>query len=144
MKGVVLKSTGETLAMPSQTELVNLFKCSPKVGLNFAKIFDFEGVNREGLRAGECQDGEEEVDSPPPSPSSRKTKEKWQKKERDETSESSSSSSGSSGISTTTTSQVSAAAPPTQIRRPSIHTSTQLTIELGLSLHQALNPFSQQ
>jgi len=124
MKGVVLTSTGETLATPSQAELVNLFKCSPKVGLNFAKIFDFECGNREGMPARQRQD-EEEVDSPPPSPSSRKAKE--QKKERDEPSESSSASSVSSGLSTTITSQAAFAAPPTRIRRPSIRTSTRPT-----------------
>jgi hypothetical protein len=42
MKGVVLTSTGEIPATPTPAELVNLFKCSPKVGLNFGKIFDFE------------------------------------------------------------------------------------------------------
>ena len=46
MKGVVLTSTGESLAASSQAEreLVSLFNSSPKleVGLNFAKIFDFE------------------------------------------------------------------------------------------------------
>ncbi|KAF8812023.1 Pkinase-domain-containing protein [Phlegmacium glaucopus] len=127
MKGVVLTSTGETLATPSQAELVNLFKCSPKVGLNFAKIFDFEGGNLEGMPSRERQDDEEEANSPPPSPSSRKTR-KEQKKEREEPSESLLSPSGSSGLSTTTTSQVGAGAPPpTRIRRPSIRTSTRPT-----------------
>ena len=42
MKGVVLTSTGEILATPSPAKLVNLFNRSPKVGLNFGKIFDFE------------------------------------------------------------------------------------------------------
>ena len=35
MKGIVLTSTGETLATPSQAELANLFKCSPKLGLKY-------------------------------------------------------------------------------------------------------------
>ncbi|KAH9474301.1 G2-specific protein kinase nim-1 [Psilocybe cubensis] len=39
MKGVVLTSTGETLATPSPAELVSLFTRSPKVGLDFGKIF---------------------------------------------------------------------------------------------------------
>jgi hypothetical protein len=42
MKGVVLTATGETLATPAPTELTKLFDSSPKVGLNFAKIFDFD------------------------------------------------------------------------------------------------------
>ncbi|KAF8812021.1 Pkinase-domain-containing protein, partial [Phlegmacium glaucopus] len=71
MKGVVLTSTGETLATPSQAEL----------------IFDFEGGNLEGMPSRERQDDEEEANSPPPIPSSRKTG-KEQKKEREEPSES--------------------------------------------------------
>jgi len=67
MKGIVLTSTGESLATPSQAELVNLFNCSPKVGLNFAKIFDFEAGDRNGIPAGKPRD-DEEADSPPPSP----------------------------------------------------------------------------
>ncbi|TFK31646.1 kinase-like domain-containing protein, partial [Crucibulum laeve] len=42
MKGVVLTATGETLATPAPAEVANLFNNSPKVGLNFTKIFDFE------------------------------------------------------------------------------------------------------
>ncbi|KAF8805400.1 kinase-like protein [Phlegmacium glaucopus] len=57
MKGVVLTSTGETLATPSQAELVNLFQ-----------IFDFEGGNLEGMPSRERQDDEEEANSPPPIP----------------------------------------------------------------------------
>ena len=127
MKGIVLTSTGETIATPSQAELVNLFNCSPKVGLNFAKIFDFEAGDHNGIPAGKRRDDEEEADSPPPSPSSRKTKEKERRKEMDEPSESSSCTSNSCGSSTATTSQVNAAAPPTRIRRPSIRNSTRPT-----------------
>ena len=123
MKGVVLTSTGEALATPSQAELVNLFKCSPKVGLNFAKIFDFEGSDHDGKPSRECQDDEEEANSPPPSPSSRKVKGKEQKKERDESTESSTSTSTSGS---SATSQVSAAL-PTRIRRPSFRNSTRPT-----------------
>jgi NIMA (never in mitosis gene a)-related kinase 2 len=127
MKGIVLTSTGESLATPSQAELVNLFNCSPKVGLNFAKIFDFEAGDHNGIPAGKRRDDEEAADSPPPSPSSRKTKEMERRKEIDESPESSSSTSNSCALSTATTSQVSAAAPPTRIRRPSIRNSTRPT-----------------
>ena len=127
MKGVILTSTGETLATPSQVELVNLFKCSPKVGLNFAKIFDFEGSDHDEMSPRERRDEEEDVNNPPPSPSSRKTREKEQKKERDEPIQPSISTSSSSELSTTTTSQASAGAAPTRIRRPSIRNSTSLT-----------------
>jgi len=96
MKGTVLTSMGESLATPFQAELVNLFNCSPKVGLNFAKIFDFEAGNHNGILAGKpCDD--EEADSPPPSSSSRKTKEKLWKKDIDKLIESSSPTSNFSG-----------------------------------------------
>ncbi|KAF7356634.1 Protein kinase domain-containing protein [Mycena venus] len=52
MKGVVLTATGEVLATPSPAELAGMFDlsrrfedevgASPKVGLNFAQVFDFE------------------------------------------------------------------------------------------------------
>ncbi|KAJ7091329.1 kinase-like domain-containing protein [Mycena belliarum] len=52
MKGVVLTATGETLATPSPAELAGMFDlsrrfedevgASPKVGLNFAQVFDFD------------------------------------------------------------------------------------------------------
>ena len=126
MKGIVLTSTGESLATPSQAELVNLFNCSPKVGLNFGKIFDFDAGDHNGMPAGKLRD-DEGADSPPPSPSSRKAKEKERKNEMDEPTESSSSTSNSCGLSIATTSQVSTAAPPTRIRRPSIRSSTRPT-----------------
>ena len=127
MKGVVLTSMGETLATPSQADLLNLFNCLPQVGLNFTKIFDFEGGDCEGIPAREHKnDGE--ADSPAPSPSSRKPQEKEQKKETVELpSESSSPSFDSPGLSTTTASQVGAGPPPTRIRRPSIRTSIRPT-----------------
>lgn len=40
MKGVVLTTTGEVVSTPHPNELSNLFNSSPKVGLDFAKIFD--------------------------------------------------------------------------------------------------------
>ena len=42
MKGVILTATGEPVATPSPAELAKLFVDTPKVGLNFAKIFDFD------------------------------------------------------------------------------------------------------
>ncbi|KAF8954141.1 kinase-like domain-containing protein [Flammula alnicola] len=121
MKGVVLTTTGEILATPSPAELVSLFNRSPKVGLNFGKIFDFE----EGARVAKDaeQHHEEDADSPPPSPSRRKEKEKAKDKEeeKDNSSESSSSSTG------TTQMTAPVAPPPTRIRRPSIRTSTRST-----------------
>ena len=108
MKGVVLTATGETLATPTPTELVNLFDASPKVGLNFAKIFDFEDADDE--EEGEKEKREEETHSPPPSPSSRKERERRSK----EKGEGSSSDAGSVNTN---------APPPTRLRRPSIRSS---------------------
>lgn len=60
MKGVVFTATGEPLATPTPAELASLFVNSPKVGLNFATIFDF-------AREGNETEDDEDV-SPPPSP----------------------------------------------------------------------------
>jgi hypothetical protein len=109
MKGVVLTETGETLATPTPAELVNLFNASPKVGLNFAKIFDFEDADDE--EEGEKEKREEVTHSPPPSPSSRKERERRSK----EKGEGSSSDAGSVNTNS---------APPTRLRRPSIRSST--------------------
>ena len=68
MKGIVLTSTGGSLATPSQAEL------------NFAKIFDFKGGDHNGTPVRKPRD-DEEADSPSPSPSSRKTKHKERRKE---------------------------------------------------------------
>lgn len=114
MKGVVLTATGETLATPAPAELANLFNSSPKVGLNFAKIFDFEDG---GEKHGEDHHDDDEALSPPPSPSSRKEREKVKDREKDDGSESSTSSNGA----TPTTKQQ--PLPPTRLRRPSIRSS---------------------
>lgn len=50
MKGVILTSTGETLATPSPAEFARLFQETPKVKLNFTSIFDFDS---EGESLGE-------------------------------------------------------------------------------------------
>ena len=124
MKGVVLTSTGEILATPSPAELVNLFNRSPKVGLNFGKIFDFEeGDSGEKDSQERHDDG---ATSPPPSPSSRKEREKAKDKDKDKddaSSENSTSSSGTSAANTRKQQALAAAPPPTRIRRPSIRSS---------------------
>ncbi|PPQ89749.1 hypothetical protein CVT25_014194 [Psilocybe cyanescens] len=106
MKGGVLSATGETLATPSPVELVGLFMRSPKVRLDFGKIFEFQEGNanhhqqsQQHRAQTQALDDGEELDSPPPSPSVRKERERR--------------------YNTTTT----AAPPPTRIRRPSIQTS---------------------
>jgi hypothetical protein len=57
MKGIILTATGEPLATPAPEGLVKLFVHSPKVGLNFATIFDF--------------DDEHDAENPPTSPTDR-------------------------------------------------------------------------
>ena len=42
MRGVVLTATGQPLATPRAMELNRIIRESPKVGLNFKKIFDFD------------------------------------------------------------------------------------------------------
>ncbi|KAF8547288.1 kinase-like protein [Imleria badia] len=98
MKGVVLTQTGQPLATPTPAELANLFVNSPKVGLDFAKIFDFESEPDD-----DDSDSEEAL---PPSPTVRERP----------ISELSSNSSGSTGE---------PSAPPTRLRKPSIRGSAQ-------------------
>jgi hypothetical protein len=122
MKGVVLTSTGEILATPTPAELVNLFKCSPKVGLNFGKIFDFEEGDS-GEKAVQDQH-EDDSASPPPSPSSRKERAKDKNKDQDDAlSGNSTSSSDTSTANTRKQPNAVAVPPPTRIRRPSIRSS---------------------
>ncbi|KAG1731939.1 kinase-like domain-containing protein [Suillus lakei] len=66
MKGVILTDTGEPLATPTPAQLTELFTKSPKVNIEFAKIFDFD----EGAESSDAEDGEGDADLPP-SPSKR-------------------------------------------------------------------------
>ncbi|KAI6043381.1 kinase-like domain-containing protein [Pisolithus marmoratus] len=101
MKGVILTQTGQPLATPTPTELASLFVNSPKVGLDFAKIFDFDSETED--------DGEPEEETLPPSPSKRE-------RHSSESSQGSSSTTGEPSSVVTT-------APPTRLRKPSIRTS---------------------
>ncbi|KAF8625587.1 hypothetical protein AX15_005296 [Amanita polypyramis BW_CC] len=119
MKGVILTSTGEVLETPTPTELANIFKRSPKVGLNFATIFDFSAkANKLDISA---SDGED--DSPPPSPSSRKEKERLGRRKSDMSSSEAGSSSSGSNLNSSATTSNQASEPPTRLRKPSIKTS---------------------
>jgi hypothetical protein len=71
MKGVVLTTTGKMLSTPAPSELAKLFDASPKVGLHFAKIFNFDENKK---RAEKCPEAVADH-SPPPSSSSRKERE---------------------------------------------------------------------
>ncbi|KAI0085015.1 kinase-like domain-containing protein [Irpex rosettiformis] len=68
MKGVILTSTGESLATPApavhaESEFAKLFNETPRVSLNFAKIFDFDSDSEGGSFASEGY----ETDTRPPS-----------------------------------------------------------------------------
>ena len=75
MKGVVLTSTGESLSTPAPTQFANLFVSTPKVGLNFEKIFDesYEEENtqkpEEPPQDDETSDAPSDTPNPPPTPS---------------------------------------------------------------------------
>ncbi|KAG5725163.1 G2-specific protein kinase nimA [Termitomyces sp. T112] len=117
MKGVVLTSTGEVLATPTPAEVANLFQNSPKVGLNFTKIFDFEDVD------GEDESSQASSSIPvtngdlPPSPSSRKEKERTKTKVRQRDAPSAAQ---SAVLSPTISSSNPSNAHSTRLRRPSI------------------------
>ncbi|TFK62958.1 kinase-like protein [Pluteus cervinus] len=122
MKGVVFTSTGETLSTPAPTALTKILKDSPRVGLNFTKIFDFDAEHDHG-RDVHGTEGE------PPSPTSRKEKElkeRERSKERERESFGGESSTPiTSAVSTPSSSGASAASgqtglPPTRLRRPSV------------------------
>lgn len=59
MKGIILTSTGEPLTTPTPAEVAKLFVNSPKVGLNFSRIFEFD------------EDEDEDTDNHPVSPTER-------------------------------------------------------------------------
>ncbi|KIK91246.1 hypothetical protein PAXRUDRAFT_831005 [Paxillus rubicundulus Ve08.2h10] len=102
MKGVILTQTGQPLATPTPAELANLWVNSPKIGLGFAKIFEFESEGDSGSE-GEIM---------PPSPTIRERP----------ASELSSNSSGSTRESVPVQAP---AVPPTRLRKPSIRSSVQ-------------------
>ncbi|PFH46257.1 hypothetical protein AMATHDRAFT_199708 [Amanita thiersii Skay4041] len=74
MKGVILTSTGEVLATPTPAELASLFNISPKVGLDFTKIFELgsddeeEGNRDDDIDSkGACSGGKNERERKRPS-----------------------------------------------------------------------------
>ncbi|KAJ6607471.1 kinase-like domain-containing protein [Mycena sp. CBHHK59/15] len=135
MKGVVLTTTGEVLATPSPAELAGMFDlsrrfedevgASPKVGLNFAQVFDFDDVDDDAdLGTGSRQtpvDSESEVDDEG-GRQAETAAVRWasqasgteEKKERRRRREANVEASASTSTAT---------APPTRLRRPSIRTS---------------------
>jgi NIMA (never in mitosis gene a)-related kinase 2 len=69
MKGVIFTTTGEALATPTPAELMDLFVDSPKVRLNFAKIFDFKEGGNQDCGGSDCGEDDLDMEGPPPSPS---------------------------------------------------------------------------
>ncbi|KAJ7115921.1 kinase-like domain-containing protein [Mycena epipterygia] len=135
MKGVVLTATGEVLATPSPAELAGMFDlsrrfedevgASPKVGLNFAQVFDFddgdEGADfapktREIPLDSESElDGEDgETEEAASATSSRRISQTRRSRDTDEEKRRY----GETNVDPSTS-----AAPPTRLRRPSIRTS---------------------
>ena len=116
MKGVILTATGEPVATPTQAELAKLFVETPKVGLNFAKIFDFDAEDESGDSDGEIDEDGYETDSRP-RPGRR----------RDSSDGESTPTQSTASTSSSTASATLAVAPavkPTRLRRPSIRASS--------------------
>lgn len=147
MKGIILTATGEPVQTPhsASAELSKIIMESPRVGLNFRKIFDFEDEETEDE---ESDDGQHEIeqeessgdgredDLQTPSRCDRQEKVKSVSKSKDserpfppslvsrsrpKSQSQSQESQESSGSSTSGKSQVHAA--PTRLRRPSIRKS---------------------
>jgi hypothetical protein len=105
MKGVVFTTTGEALAIPTPAELTNLFINSPRVSLNFTKIFDFEKADEGGEEGSNRAEDKSDAEGPPPSPSIRDC--------------------AKSELKSTQQRDSSNSMPPTRLRRPSIRRSWQ-------------------
>ncbi|KAJ7606170.1 kinase-like domain-containing protein [Mycena polygramma] len=126
MKGVVLTATGETLATPSPAELAGMFDlsrrfedevgASPKVGLNFAQVFDFEDGDEGADSAAESPSksdsdvDDEEGEAPSTTTSSRRIAHARSRNAEEEKRR------GEANLESST-------APPTRLRRPSIRTA---------------------
>lgn len=131
MRGVVFTATGEALCTPApalnlmstpQTaDLVSLFVNSPKVGLEFSKIFD-----KPSEKTLHDSDDDEDDPSPPPSPSKRH-RPRSKSTSATSTSTTATSPEPSSALSTPTNNSakdLGQPSRPTRIRRPSITRSS--------------------
>ncbi|KAF5364973.1 hypothetical protein D9758_008178 [Tetrapyrgos nigripes] len=124
MKGVILTATGEALTTPAPADLAKLFVESPKVGLDFTKIFDLG--SRKPCSEQDLDDLEssaDEAESPPPSPSRRKERTRSRGNASESEKESSTSGTEPSSSRDRKQSLSSGSAPPTRLRRPSIRGS---------------------
>jgi len=80
MKGVVLTSTGETLSTPAPAQFANLFVATPKVGLNFEKIFDESYEEEDTQKPEEPVHDDETSEAPSDTPSAHPTPSKPERK----------------------------------------------------------------
>ena len=110
MKGVVFTTTGEALATPKPAEPTNLFINSPRVGLNFTKIFDFEKGDEGGEEESDRAEDKSDAKDLPPSPSIRDR--------------------AKSELKSTQQRDSSNSVPPTRLRWPSIRRSWQCCLHL--------------
>ena len=118
MNGVILTTTGETVATPTPAELAKLFVDTPKVGLNFAKIFDFD-TEESGESEGELDEDGYETDSRPRA--GKRDKDVEESDGESTPTQSTASSTSSTGNSTLTVAPV---VKPTRLRRPSIRAAS--------------------
>ena len=115
MKGVILTTTGETVATPTPAELAKLFVDTPKVGLNFAKIFDFDGDDESGDSDGDLSEDGYETDTRPRTSLRR---------EKDRQSSDGEATPTQATSSSRATVESAPAVRPTRLRRPSIRASS--------------------
>ncbi|TBU48633.1 kinase-like protein [Dichomitus squalens] len=120
MKGVILTATGEPVATPTQAELAKLFVETPRVGLNFAKIFDFD-AEESGESEGELDEDGYETDSRPRGSRREKDKDAEESDGESTPTQSTASSTSSTGNATLTAAP---AVKPTRLRRPSIRAAS--------------------
>ncbi|KAI0633514.1 kinase-like domain-containing protein [Trametes polyzona] len=116
MKGVILTATGQPVATPSPAELAKLFVDTPKVGLNFAKIFDFDTEDEDSGSEVELED---EYEHRPASREKRREKES-----SDGESTPTQSTVSLPSTSTSTSANGGPAVRPTRLRRPSIRATS--------------------
>lgn len=117
MKGVILTATGEPLATPTPAELAKLFVDTPKVGLNFAKIFDFDTEDED---SGSDDELEEEFE---PTAKARPVSRESKQEESDRETTPTQSTSGQSVNESTSANGVPSVR-PTRLRRPSIRATS--------------------
>ncbi|KAI0743641.1 kinase-like domain-containing protein [Daedaleopsis nitida] len=117
MQGVILTSTGEVIATPAPAELAKLFVDTPKVGLNFAKIFDFD-AEESGDSDGELSEDGYETDSRP------RAMRREKDRESSDGEHTPTQSTASSTSSRSTSTGLNPAVRPTRLRRPSIRAAS--------------------